>query len=126
MKTITTSITMMTLLMGLSYTDDYEFKNLDYNDNYKFNNKNLYFYDTENHLQNDFQRDRNDIENLSEQYIDNEYMSVDIIVLNDTDDFANTIIEFVIARCNDGVVDHADTIYEACYYNGGINFLINK
>ena len=53
-------------------------------------------------------------------------MSDDIIAMNEMDDFANTIIDFVIARCNDGVVDHADSIYEACYYNGGINFLINK
>ena len=123
MKTITTTITMMTLLMGLSYTDDYEFKNLDYNDQYEYHYKyrNLDHYN----YNNEFPKDRNAIEVLSEDYLIN-VMSDDIIAMNEMDDFANTIIDFVIARCNDGVVDHADSIYEACYYNGGINFLINK
>ena len=83
---------MMTLLMGLSYTDEFEFKNLDYND-YQNNNSSM-------------------------QY--------DVIAYNELNNFSNRIIDFVIARCNDGVVDHAESIYEACYYNGGINFLINK
>ena len=101
--TITTM--MMTLLMGLSYTDEFEFKSLENDNKYKFNNKSLEY----NNYDNDYNSD-----------------SYNIIAYTEIDSFGDQIIDFVIARCNDGAIDHADSIYEACYYNGGINFVMVK
>jgi len=109
MKLITATITIITLLLGSSYTSDYydaQFKSLEYN--YNDNTSSQSYNNTIAYL--DYNNDTHEYYGSSK---------------NDSW-YENEIIDFIIARCNDGVTDYSDFIEDVCYYNGGINFLIHK